>query len=208
VSADEASLATVAAPSPGFEIVEICALRGRADDLRALAATHALTLPTMGRAAVAGDTITLCVRPNRWLLLSNLRFPAAWRLRASDSGSPAARRLRASYSGSESESEPEEALNRRAAEIDWARLCEGVGVAIDLSSALTPLQIQDGATYGRLEGGCRLDLDPNVFQEGHAVATIIAQVQVILARLPEGLLVLTPSTTAQHFREWLGEPHP
>jgi heterotetrameric sarcosine oxidase gamma subunit len=85
---------------------------------------------------------------------------------------------------------------------------EGIAVAVDLSSALTPIQITDSATYARLAGGCRVDLDTDVFKEGHAAATIIAQVQVILARLPNALLVLTPSTTARHFKEWLGAtPH-
>jgi len=169
-----------------MQIVELAALRGRAADLRALAATHDITLPEMGHAAVTDDTIALCVRPNRWLL--------------------AARRLRASFS--ESEAEAEEALNRRAAGIDWRSSCEGVAVAVDLSSALTPFRIKNDATYSKLAGGCRIDLDPQKFTEGHAAATLIAQVQVILARLPNELLVLTPSTTARHFKEWLGAPAP
>jgi hypothetical protein len=31
----------------------------------------------------------------------------------------------------------------------------------------------------------------------------MAQVAVVIAVLPSGLLVLTPSSTARHFREWL-----
>jgi len=38
---------------------------------------------------------------------------------------------------------------------------------------------------------------------GAVAATIMAQVSVIFAALPSGLLLLTPSTTARHFREWL-----
>jgi len=184
VSAAEVPVATAEASSAGYEIVELAALRGRAADLRAIAMSHDVTLPEMGRAVVADEMITLCVRPDRWLL--------------------AARRLRAS-SASDSK---QEALNRRAAGIDWQSSCEGVAVAVDLSSALAPVRIQDGATYARLAGGCRVDLSPAVFPEGHAAATIIAQVQVILTRLPDAMLVLTPSTTARHFKEWLGAPAP
>jgi sarcosine oxidase gamma subunit len=194
VSAAEVPVATAEASAARYEIVEFAALRGRAADVRAIAISHDVTLPEMGRATVAGDTITLCVRPNRWLLLSN----------SSGTGSPAARRLRASFS----ESEAEEALNRRAAGVDWRSSCEGVAVAVDLSSALTPFRIKNDATYSKLAGGCRIDLDPQKFTEGHAAATLIAQVQVILARLPNELLVLTPSTTARHFKEWLGAPAP
>jgi sarcosine oxidase gamma subunit len=103
------------------------------------------------------------------------------------------------------------ALNRRAAEDqnskpdrDWQQACEGIAAVVDLSSALAPFRIDKSAQYAKLAGGCRLDLDPKAFQEGDAAATLIAQVQVILARLPDALLVLTPSTTARHFKEWLG----
>ena len=54
-----------------------------------------------------------------------------------------------------------------------------------------------------LARGCRLDLDPAVMPTGSAVATVIAQVAVTLVAMPAGLLLLTPSTTARHLREWL-----
>jgi len=140
----------------------------------------------MGRAAVADGTVTLCVRLNRWLLL--VALPAARRLRASSASGP-----------------EKDALNRRAAGSEWRNACEGIATVVDLSSALAPMRISDGATGARLVAGSRVDLDAKTFQEGHAAATIIAQVQVILARLPGAMLVLTPSTTARHFQEWLGD---
>ena len=155
-----------------MQIVELCALRGRTSDLRGIAATHGITLPEMGRAIVSAERITLCVRPNRWLLAENR-----------ETGS-------------------------RAAEIDWRNACDGNATTVDLSSALTPFLVNDDATHSRLAAGCRLDLDSQIFQEGHAAATLIAQVQVILARLPDAMLVLTPSTTARHFKEWLGAHAP
>ena len=54
-----------------------------------------------------------------------------------------------------------------------------------------------------LSRGCRLDLDAAVFAPGHAAATIMGQVAVTLAALPAGILLLTPSSTARHFSEWL-----
>jgi len=52
------------------DIVELAALRGRALDLQGIAARRGLSLPAPGRIALTGDTLTLCVRPARWLLLS------------------------------------------------------------------------------------------------------------------------------------------
>jgi sarcosine oxidase gamma subunit len=54
-----------------------------------------------------------------------------------------------------------------------------------------------------LARGCRLDLDPVEFPAGHAAATHMAQVSVIIAALPSGIMLLTPATTARHVREWL-----
>jgi sarcosine oxidase gamma subunit len=48
-----------------------------------------------------------------------------------------------------------------------------------------------------------LDLDPQHFPKGRAAATIVAQVATVIVALPHGLLLLTPSTTARHFCEWL-----
>ena len=74
--------------------------------------------------------------------------------------------------------------------------------AVDLSSAYRVLHLSGPAVRDALARSCRLDLDPRVFRAGCAAATIVAQVSVILAALPPGLVLLTPSTTARHFREW------
>ena len=80
----------------------------------------------------------------------------------------------------------------------WQAAC-----AVDLSSGLTALHLSGPQDRELLSRGCRLDLDPEVFPAGSAAATIMAQVAVILALLPSGLLLLTPATTARHLREWL-----
>lgn len=85
----------------------------------------------------------------------------------------------------------------------WQSACASVAVAIDLSSALSAFQITGPAIRDVLARGCRLDLDPEVFPVGYAAATIMAQVSVILVNLESGVLLLTPSTTARHFHEWL-----
>ncbi len=73
----------------------------------------------------------------------------------------------------------------------------------DLSSGLAALHLSGPRVRELLSRGCRLDLDPQVFPAGRAAATIIVQVSVILAVLASGLLLLTPSSTARHLREWL-----
>jgi heterotetrameric sarcosine oxidase gamma subunit len=85
----------------------------------------------------------------------------------------------------------------------WQAACEGCGAAIERSSALVALQLAGPAAREVLARSCRLDLDLDAFPPGSAAATIMAQVSVILAALPSGLLLLTPSSTARHFREWL-----
>jgi sarcosine oxidase subunit gamma len=89
---------------------------------------------------------------------------------------------------------------------EWQAACTGLGAVIDLSSGLSAFWLAGSGAAIRtaLARGCRLDLDPQVFPVGHAAATIIAQVSVILASLADRMLLLTPSTTARHFREWLG----
>ncbi|HEX2791436.1 MAG TPA: sarcosine oxidase subunit gamma family protein [Steroidobacteraceae bacterium] len=52
------------------DIIEIAALRGRARDLDRIALGHGVQLPPLGRALVATDHLTLCVRPERWLVLT------------------------------------------------------------------------------------------------------------------------------------------
>jgi heterotetrameric sarcosine oxidase gamma subunit len=85
----------------------------------------------------------------------------------------------------------------------WQAACAGCAAAVDLSSALTGLYLSGRVVREVLRRGCRLDLDPQVFPAGTAAATFMAQVPVILAALGAGLLLLTPSSTARHLREWL-----
>jgi sarcosine oxidase subunit gamma len=85
----------------------------------------------------------------------------------------------------------------------WQTRCAGRGAAVDLSSALAAFHLAGPAAREVLARGCRLDLDREAFPSGHAAATMMAQVSTVLAALPSGLLLLTPSSTARHFRDWL-----
>ena len=151
--------------SRALDIVEIAALRGQAAPLRTAAARFGMALPTFGQVAFEGERTAICVRPDRWLLLT----PTT----GSGTLSP-----------------------------DWHA---GLATAVELSCALTAFHLTGAATEDILVRGCRLDLDTKAFPVGHAAATIMAQVSVVLARLASGMLLLTPSTTAQHFHEWLLE---
>jgi heterotetrameric sarcosine oxidase gamma subunit len=71
VSGPEVQLA--AAP---MDIVEIAALRAGAGGLRAVARERGLELPRPGGVAVGRQTLALCVRPERWLILSPSAAPA------------------------------------------------------------------------------------------------------------------------------------
>ena len=158
------SVLTLAAGSA--DIVELAALRERGQVVRALAARRGMVLPLPGRVITAAGTLVLCVRPERWLLLTPPRSP----------GTAAAA---------------------------WQAASGGCGVAVDLSSAFAMLQLAGAEARPLLARGCRIDLDPHVFPAGHAAATIIAQVAVMLAAVPGGMLLLTPASTARHLREWL-----
>lgn len=85
--------------------------------------------------------------------------------------------------------------------------CQSAGAdtaaVVDLSSALTVFRLSGADVREMLARGCRLDLDPGIFKPGQAAATIIAQVSVIVVALSSGMLLLTPSTTARHFSEWI-----
>jgi sarcosine oxidase subunit gamma len=85
----------------------------------------------------------------------------------------------------------------------WQEACTGAAAAIDLSCAFAALHLAGPRAREALARGCRLDLDPDVFPAGRVAATIIAQVATILAALSSGILILTPTSTARHFREWL-----
>jgi sarcosine oxidase subunit gamma len=52
------------------DMVEIAALRGRALDVARIALGRGVQLPPPGRALVASDHVALCVRPERWLILT------------------------------------------------------------------------------------------------------------------------------------------
>jgi heterotetrameric sarcosine oxidase gamma subunit len=148
------------------DIIELAALRERTHVLKALAARRALALPATGWIALAREILVLCVRPERWLLLTAPCPPGV------------------TLSG-------------------WRGACAGCAAAIELSSALTALHLAGPAVSEVLARGCRLDLHPTAFVPGSAAATSMAQVPVTLAALPAGWLLLTPSSTARHFREWL-----
>lgn len=85
----------------------------------------------------------------------------------------------------------------------WGTGTTGCAAVADLSSGLATLLVAGPAAHAALARGCRLDLAQ--FAHGHAAATLIAQVSTILAALPSGMLILTPTSTAQHVREWLAE---
>ena len=148
------------------DIVEVGAYRGRASELAGIARAQGVSLPRFGRIVAGVSCLSLCVRPQRWLLLTPPAVPGA-------------------------------------AAADWQRHCAGTGAAVDLSSGLAAGYLEGPALRDVLARGCRLDLDPGVFPAGHAAATIVAQVSLILAALGPGLLLLTPATTAMHLNEWL-----
>ena len=85
----------------------------------------------------------------------------------------------------------------------WREACARCAAAVDLSCAFTALYIAGPAVREVLARGCRLDLHEEAFASGSVASTLMAQVAVTLAALPAGWLLLTPSTTARHFREWL-----
>jgi heterotetrameric sarcosine oxidase gamma subunit len=85
----------------------------------------------------------------------------------------------------------------------WREGCAGSAAVTELSSALAAFSVSGGGHREMLARGCRLDLDPQVFAPGSAAATVMAQVPVILAALSQAMLLLTPASTARHFREWL-----
>ena len=85
----------------------------------------------------------------------------------------------------------------------WETHCAGVGSAVDLSSGLALLHADGPSACEVMARSCRLDLHPQHFATGRAAATIMAQVATIIVALPRGLLILTPTSTARHFGEWL-----
>ena len=90
-----------------------------------------------------------------------------------------------------------------AARASWAAACTEFAAAIDLSSALAGFRLAGPAAEQVLARGCRVDLDPAAFETGRSVATLAAQVPLILVRLTAAWLLLTPASTSRHFAEWL-----
>ena len=85
----------------------------------------------------------------------------------------------------------------------WRDAGAGYAAAVDLSSAFASLYLAGPAVREVLARGCRLDLHDEALASGSVASTHMAQVAVTLAALPAGWLLLTPATTARHFREWL-----
>lgn len=86
----------------------------------------------------------------------------------------------------------------------WQQACSGRAAVIDQSAALCAFHVTGEAAREMLKRGCRLDLDPRGgFPCATAACTVMAQVPVILAALADGMLLLVPTSTARHFREWL-----
>ena len=85
----------------------------------------------------------------------------------------------------------------------WQAACVGSATTVDLSSALVVLHLAGPMARELLARFCRVDLHEIGLPSGRAVATVMAQAPIVIAAIPRGLLLLTPSTTARHFREWL-----
>jgi len=85
----------------------------------------------------------------------------------------------------------------------WESDCAGIGTAVDLTSALSTLDLTGAAVREVLARGCRLDLALERFPEGRAARTVMAQVPVILGASSAGVMLLTSSTMARHFSDWL-----
>jgi len=97
----------------------------------------------------------------------------------------------------------QQSLGDRASAARWQGLLGTSGAVVELSAGLAAFFLAGASAREALKRGCRLDLDPSVFAPGCAAATHMAQVAVTLAALPDGLLLLTPASTARHLREWL-----
>ena len=59
------------------DLIELAALRDRTQVLRALGARRGLSFPEFGRITIARETVVLCTRPERWLLLTTPAPPGA-----------------------------------------------------------------------------------------------------------------------------------
>src|SRR5204863_169827 len=86
----------------------------------------------------------------------------------------------------------------------WVGLALVAGGRRRIGRRLTALSPVHGeSTEIEIMSSHSLDLDRELVRPGRAAATLMAQVAVILARLPAGLVLLAPASTARHVREWL-----
>jgi heterotetrameric sarcosine oxidase gamma subunit len=163
------------------DIVELAACRGTADTLKAALRAQGVELPSFGRVMADGERLVLSVRPDRWLLLSAPR---------SQAGAPPIGAAQVDADGHG----PDHA---------WQAVIGPAGAAIDQSSGLSLLWLAGAAWREVLARGCRLDLRSQVFADGIAAATTMAQVPVVILPRALSVLLLTPASTAQHLCEWL-----
>jgi sarcosine oxidase subunit gamma len=100
-----------------------------------------------------------------------------------------------------------EERSTESADVALAEACRTAvgdsGAVTDLSAARRAWRLTDPHTRERLSAGCRLDLDPAVFPHGRATVTLIAQVPVMVVSLPEGWLLMAPSSLGGHLDDWL-----
>ncbi len=163
------------------DIVELAAWRGTADALKAALRAQGVELPSFGQVWADGERLVLSVRPDRWLLLSAPRPPDA---------APAVGTAQVDADG-------------HGPELAWQAAIGAAGAAIDQSSGWSLLRLAGAAWREVLARGCRLDLRSQVFADGAAAATTMAQVPVVILPRAPGVLLLTPASTARHLCEWL-----
>ena len=95
-------------------------------------------------------------------------------------------------------------LARPAAAAPWyAALRAAAGRVVELSSALATFVLAGPGARAVLAAAAGSTWMRQSSRPASAAATIMAQVAVTLAALPAGMLLLTPASTARHFREWL-----
>ena len=84
----------------------------------------------------------------------------------------------------------------------WKRAFGPLASVVDQSSGHAIFDLTGSTVRDVLSRSCRIDLHASIFFIGRSAATVMAQVQTIIVRHPAGFLVLTPSSTGRHFREW------
>ncbi|MBO1754554.1 sarcosine oxidase subunit gamma [Allobranchiibius sp. CTAmp26] len=78
------------------------------------------------------------------------------------------------------------------------------GQVVDLSANRTTLELSGPHAQDVLDKSCRLDLDPQAFPVGHAVATLLESVGVIVWRTDVGTWRVMPRASfAVHVARWL-----